>query len=57
MPFKAFFFIINIIYFKLRNRLLFKKINKLKFISINTRMRVREDIKIKAKIIKKKRAK
>ena len=57
MPSEAFFFIINIIHSKPHNRLLHEKINKLEFISINTRTRIKKDIKIETKIIKKKRAK
>ena len=54
---KTFFFIINIIHCKLRNRLLYKNIDKLEFISINTRTRAREDIEMGAEIIEEERAK
>ena len=43
MPFESLFFIMNVIYFKLRNRLLYERVDKLEYISINTRVRVRED--------------
>ena len=55
MPFKAFFFMMNIIYSKPHNKLLHERVNKLKFISINTRTRVKENIKVGAEITKKKK--
>ena len=54
--FEAFFFMINIIHFKSRNKLLHERVNKLKFININTRTKIREDIKIKAEMTKEERA-
>ena len=50
------FSIINIIYFRLRNRLLYKRVNKLEFISINTRTRVRGERELETKITEKEKA-
>ena len=57
MSSEASFSIINIIHSKSRNRLLHKKINKLEFISINTRTKIKKDIKVGAEIIEEKKAK
>ena len=46
----------NIIHSKPRNRLLHERVDKLEFISINTRTRVREDIKVGAEMTEEERA-